>query len=302
MINVSIITYNQEKYIAKAIESVLAQEVNFKYEIIIGDDCSSDGTREILRYYENKYPDIIQLILHPRRYDEIPGRTNNMTNLYNCRGKYIAMLDGDDYWVSKDKLQRQVDFLEQNPDYVITFHDTLEISEHEDSLPQYNHEKHKFLLKDRSFTIKDVASGWFMQTSTLVFKNHLIGEFPEWFRNVYSADYALHFLLSKHGNIFYFKNLLSVRLLNKTSFTARFNSSEWFYNIKKEELKIFKNAFKELDFSRIESSHLLGYAIFSFKQKSYFKALYYLGRSFFKDQKYFKLYLDKFTKRVLKKS
>jgi len=127
-VSVSILTYNQRNLIGKAIDSVLMQEVDFPYEIIIGDDCSSDGTQEILKDYQRRYPHIIQLVLHPRRYDDVPGRTNNITNLYACRGEYIAMLDGDDYWISEDKLQRQVDFLDENPEYVMTFHDALIIS------------------------------------------------------------------------------------------------------------------------------------------------------------------------------
>ena len=112
-VSVSIITYNQRELIGRAIDSVLMQEVDFPYEIIIGDDCSDDGTQEMIEAYRRQHPDKIQLILHPRRYtDEVPGRTNNTTNLLNCRGKYTAMLDGDDYWTDAGKLQRQYDRLE----------------------------------------------------------------------------------------------------------------------------------------------------------------------------------------------
>ena len=98
------ITYQHERYIGRAIESVLQQRVDFPYEIIIGDDFSTDGTREILRQYQQQYSDIIQLVLHPRRYDNVPGRINNITNLYACRGQYVAMLDGDDCWLGERQI------------------------------------------------------------------------------------------------------------------------------------------------------------------------------------------------------
>jgi len=95
LVSVSIITYNHKRFIQTALDSVLAQKADFKYEIIVGDDISKDGTQDILREYQEMLPDKIHLILHPRDYDRIPGRVNNITNIYACRGKYIAILDGD---------------------------------------------------------------------------------------------------------------------------------------------------------------------------------------------------------------
>ena len=173
-VSISIITYNHEKYIAKAIESVLSQKVNFNYEIIIGDDHSSDGTRQILEKYKENYPERISLILHPRRYQEIPGRTNNITNIYACQGKYIALLDGDDYWISDHKLQTQVDFLEANDDYALCFHNAKITSEEQKFTPYLFDEKFTYLNKGDSFNHQDVANEWFVPTSSLVFRNNLI--------------------------------------------------------------------------------------------------------------------------------
>lgn len=120
-VSVHIITYNQIKFISQAIESVLKQQVNFKYEIIIGDDFSTDGTREILQDYQSKYPDIIKLLLHPHNLGpkKVAGKNNFLSVLNACTGKYIALLDGDDYWTDKEKLQKQFDFLEKNNEYSI---------------------------------------------------------------------------------------------------------------------------------------------------------------------------------------
>lgn len=115
MVSVGMLVYNHVKYIATALNSVFEQEVNFPYEIVICDDYSTDGTREILLDFYNRYPDVIKLIFQ----DENVGmRLNADTLRENCVGKYRATLEGDDFWVKSDKLQKQFDFLEANPDYI----------------------------------------------------------------------------------------------------------------------------------------------------------------------------------------
>ena len=118
-VSVLTITYNHEKYIAQAIESVLIQEVNFDYELVIGEDCSTDKTREIVIDYQRKYPHKIRLLLNEKNL----GMHRNFAQTYHaCRGQYIAVLEGDDFWTSPHKLQKQVDFLDNNPDFAICFH------------------------------------------------------------------------------------------------------------------------------------------------------------------------------------
>lgn len=116
LLSVLMITYNHEAFIGSSIESVLAQQVDFSYELVIGDDHSTDRTPEIARQYAEKYPDKIRLLSHEQNMGVI---TNFQHTLSRCRGKYIAMLEGDDRWIDVKKLQRQVDFLEKNPEYVM---------------------------------------------------------------------------------------------------------------------------------------------------------------------------------------
>lgn len=118
VVSVCLITYNHEKYIRQAIEGVLMQKVNFSFELIIADDCSTDCTREIILEYKQKYPELIHLILQEKNL----GPAQNWFDLITYpTGKYIAYFEGDDYWTDPLKLQKQVDFLEQNNDYVIHF-------------------------------------------------------------------------------------------------------------------------------------------------------------------------------------
>ncbi len=293
-VSVSIITYNHRDYISQAIDSVLAQQVDFAYEIIIGDDYSTDGTREILLSYQQQHPDIIQLVLHPRRYAGVPGRLNNITNLYACRGRYVAMLDGDDYWISHDKLQRQVDFLEQHPEYVLVFHDAIRVSDNSAFEDYPYSKKHEFLQSDRSFTCEDIlAYGSFMPTSSVVFRNNLIEEFPEWFWGIVSADYAMQLLLSQRGKVRYFYRADSIYLIHDSSFMTMHYFNPDTLKLKIEELQLYRKVFLPLKpdkhlFRRLVLTHKINKRIAGFsyilmkrmrKEKRYIPMLAHLLRS-----------------------
>ena len=125
MVSIFCITYNHSKFIAKALDGFLMQQCNFKTEIIIGDDCSTDGTAEIIDDYVARYPGRITRLKAPKNI----GATQNVIRVaLETKGKYVATCDGDDYWTDPYKLQKQVDFLENNPDYVMCCHYTREIN------------------------------------------------------------------------------------------------------------------------------------------------------------------------------
>lgn len=115
-LSVAMITYNHERFIGQALESVLAQKVNFDYQITIGEDCSTDGTRAIVLDFQRRCPDRIVVLLRERNV----GAVHNFAEtIAVCHGQYLAILEGDDYWTSTNKLQRQVDFLDSHPDWAI---------------------------------------------------------------------------------------------------------------------------------------------------------------------------------------
>ena len=118
-VSVVMLTYNHEKFIAQAIESVLIQRTNFPIELVVGEDCSTDGTREIVRRYAAARPDIIRLVFHEKN---VGAYENGQDVLAACQGEYIALLEGDDYWTSPDKLQRQADYLDAQPACALCFH------------------------------------------------------------------------------------------------------------------------------------------------------------------------------------
>ena len=126
LVSVGVIAYQAESYIRDCLEGILMQRTNFDFEILVGEDESSDKTREICIEYAEKFPDKIKLFLHSRKnnilsYGKPSGFFNYRNNLVNAKGKYWATCDGDDYWIDPLKLQKQVDFLESNEDYGLIY-------------------------------------------------------------------------------------------------------------------------------------------------------------------------------------
>jgi len=166
------ITFNQEKFIAQAIESALMQHANFKYEIVIGEDYSTDRTRDIVLEYQEKYSDRIKLLLQGKN---VGMHKNFVDTYYACRGKYIALLEGDDYWTDAHKLQKQVDFLENNPNFSICFHNMQIIYANEPHLNRISNVKQK-----RITNIKTLARGNYIFTASCIFRKNF-SVFPDWY-------------------------------------------------------------------------------------------------------------------------
>jgi glycosyltransferase involved in cell wall biosynthesis len=203
-VSVCIFTFNYEKYLSKAIDSVLAQETNFQVEIIIGDDCSTDHTRAIARNYAESYPDRISLSFNETN---IGGTRNWLRTMNRCQGRYIAFLDGDDYFTDPLKLQKQYDALEARPDCMLCFHG---IEEKYDDIS--GHDK-VVLFEKEEFELRDFLSrGWFIRTATTFFRNGVAPAVPpEWvYRYPYRYDTILHIFLCLHGKALFLQDVMSV--------------------------------------------------------------------------------------------
>ncbi len=176
LLSVLMITYNHEKFIGRSIESVLAQKTNFNFELVIGDDHSSDHTLQVAQKYADKYPDRINLLSHSSNMGVIP---NFEHTLKRCKGKYIAMLEGDDRWIDEQKLQRQVNFLEENPDYALCGGHT--VSESNNKTFIYGLIKIFKFLRQKTFRLQkyevdDVMISNHFKTLTVVFRAELMRE------------------------------------------------------------------------------------------------------------------------------
>ena len=208
-VTVAIITYNHANYIAQAIESVLPQEVDFEYELLIGDDGSDDGTSDIVREYESRYPDKIRAFYHDRsKVIYVKGRPtakyNYLNNLRHARGKYVALLDGDDYWTSNNKLQVQRDILEQDRQCSICFH-PVEIVASDGT-----HLNIAYPPRKKSFyDIYDLIPDNFVHTSSVVFRHDREFVFPDWFYQISFGDWAQHLMRATGGNLAYVDEVMS---------------------------------------------------------------------------------------------
>lgn len=203
LVSVCVVTYNHKLFIEETIKSVLKQKTNFSYEIIISDDCSKDGTWEICENYANIYTDKIRLVSRAQNL----GMARNWSRaLSYCKGEFIALCEGDDYWIDENKLQLQVDFLQSNPDYAICFHKTLELKF--DGVLEVSQLDNESV--EKTYTLQDLAKGNIMHTASVVYRNNLIHQLPLWFNESPVVDYVLHMLNARHGLIKYFPQPMAV--------------------------------------------------------------------------------------------
>ena len=163
LVSVYVITYNHEKYISEAIDSFLMQKTDFPFEIVIGEDCSTDNTRKIVEEYKKKYPNIIKIIVGEKN---VGMHKNAQRTIEACRGKYLAICEGDDYWIDKDKLQIQINEMKNYPNIDFSFHLASSI----DNLGMKIESKLK--KKDKLYSLKEIITADFhlVQTNTIMIK------------------------------------------------------------------------------------------------------------------------------------
>ena len=219
-----IITYNQEKSIAQAIESALMQQVNFHYEILIGEDCSTDGTRSTVQDYAAKHPGRIRALLHPQNLGPAhsPGKNNFVSTLKACRGEYVALLEGDDYWIFPHKLQKQVDFLESHPECAICFHNVMVFWEDGRQPPR---EMCPADQKEIS-TLEDLLRANFIPTCSVMFRNGLVREFPGWYYKLRMGDWTPYILLAQYGKIGHINEVMAAYRVHRGGVWNAANNAE----------------------------------------------------------------------------
>ncbi len=211
MVSVCITTYNHGKYLAQCLDSILEQETNFNYEIIVGEDNSKDGTRELAIEYANKYPEKIRLFLREDKdkmiiYGKPTGRFNFMENIRAAKGKYLAFCDGDDYWTSPHKLQKQFDILEENPNYSAVTHQTMIYTAADvELIPFQDSYQEKYRLIDViDYKVKFQMASFFVRRSAIKIP------FSELFQVSGGGDYVIYFLAALQGPIYLIPEVMNV--------------------------------------------------------------------------------------------
>lgn len=241
-VDILMLAYNHEKFIDKAIKSILMQQTRFSYRILIGEDCSTDSTREIIMDYYIRFPDKFELYLWKKN---VGMEENALKLMKECRGKYVAYLEGDDYWTDPLKLEKQISFLEEHEEYIGSVHnircvDGKGMLLHNSSGLYPIQEEHIYGIEQASRG--EMAS----QTASLVYRNfHTEWEEKEW--KLYTeyksnGDYKLNILLGFQGDIFYFRDIMAdhVRVFRGgDSWTSRTNGKNmlWITYLLKAEVK-----------------------------------------------------------------
>ena len=203
-VSVCVFTYNYDKFLAQALDSILAQQGPLAVEIVIGDDHSTDNTRAVASEYAEKYPGKFILSFNEKN---IGGTRNWIGTMNKCRGRYIALLDGDDYFTDPLKLQKQYDALEKNPDFMLSFHSV------EEKYDDVSGQDKTVIYEKEEYTLADfLERGWFVRTGATFFRNGIAPvDPPAWVYDFpYRYDTILHVFLTLHGKAICLKDSMSV--------------------------------------------------------------------------------------------
>lgn len=217
MVSIECTSYNHEDFIAEALDSMLMQKTNFAYEILIHDDASTDRTAEIIRSYEQRYPNIIKSICQTEnQYSK--GVLVELFNLERASGKYIAVCEGDDYWTDPEKLQRQVDYMEAHPECSMCVHAAERVS----AVTKKIVSSIRPSQKDRIFSVEEVIEGGgeLFATNSILYSRKKIPEMPEYYLNATIGDYPLVICGALNGTVYYMdRNMSAYRVEVKGSWT-----------------------------------------------------------------------------------
>jgi glycosyltransferase involved in cell wall biosynthesis len=207
-VSVLVVTYNHERFVRQALESALSQRLPQPFEILISEDCSTDGTREIVQGYAESHPHLVRLLLSKRNVhsNEVVAR-----GLRAARGRYIAYLDGDDYWTNDDKLRTQVAFLDAQPDLTICFHNVQVVDEHSQSMGRLWNAPGQPELSG----LYELLRGNPIAASSVVYRRAAVSDVPGWYDRFFPVtDWPLHVLYARKGRIGYLDRTLGAYRLH----------------------------------------------------------------------------------------
>ena len=208
LVSINCITYNHEKYIRKTLDGFLMQKTDFKFEVLIHDDASTDKTADIIREYQKRYPDIILPILQQEnQYSKGISNISGRFNFPRARGKYICMCEGDDYWTSSDKLQLQADYMESHPECTLCFHSAA-IEVEDGSITDSRMRPYR---RDTAVTPEEIIDKPYgYPTASLMFRAEYVKELPDYYVNCPIGDIPLQLMMAARGYGYYFDRDMAV--------------------------------------------------------------------------------------------
>ena len=259
MVSVLCTTYNHEKFIKDALDGILSQKTDFKYEVIVHDDASTDNTVNILHSYEREHPDCVKLILQTENQFRKGRKISSEYMFPLVQGKYIAFCEGDDYWIDEYKLQKQIDFLEKHPEYSMCMHNAYSINYETgeqkklDTFPDSGtYDQEKQILTGLGTDFPAFAS--------YVLRTEFLGEMPDFFIESRVLDYPIRQYYANCGKVYYFSEPMSVyRVSTPNSYMKQTTERQEFYNqYTIEMIRFFENLnnYTENKFQHILESKL----------------------------------------------
>lgn len=251
LVSICCICYNHSLYINDCLDGFLIQKTSFDFEILIHDDASTDNTAQIIQEYEEKYPKLVKAIYQSENQYSKGVRPINKFNFERAKGKYIAMCEGDDYWTDPLKLQKQVDFLEDNSDFVMSIHNATFVNLFNGTNYAFN----KNMRKEQTIYVKDVLlKSWFTPTASFLFRNNpiIVSELEKW--NGVNGDMVILFVNATLGKIYYSDEIMSV-------YNSGTPSSLALTRINKPKLMFDKKMRLYSHFDRFTSYNYLAYTL-----------------------------------------
>lgn len=202
VVSIRCLVYNQENYIRDCLDGIVMQKTNFKFEAVIHDDVSTDGTVAIIQEYAERYPDIIKPIYETEnQFSKKDGSLSRIMNAHT-HGKYVALCEGDDYWTDPLKLQKQVDFLEANPDVSMCFHRAKVLYDGNES-PLYGS------LTQREYSVSEILKRWLVPTCSVMYRREIIPAVP-YDKEFCVGDNVLFATCGKFGKLYCLSDEMSV--------------------------------------------------------------------------------------------
>lgn len=302
-VSICCLTYNHERYIAKTLDGFLAQKTDFKYEILIHDDASTDSTAKIIREYEKEHPEIIKPIYQTlNQYSRGITHATGAYNFPRVKGEYIAMCEGDDYWIDDCKLQKQVDYMDLHSEVSLCIH-AAKIEAVDGSFTDAKVRPYSSNRKLSPEEVIDKPSGYPM--ASMVFRSRYMKKMPEYYTNCPVGDIPMQLMLADAGYTYYMDEVMSVyRIGGSASWSVLMKEGEY-EEKQKRYAKSMENTYLEFDkatnhryhksvMSAISRIQYLTYVntrryplIFSPKYRKYYKELNFRTVFFIKLQYYF---------------
>lgn len=274
MVTIRCITYNHEPYIRQCLEGFVMQKTNFRFEAVVHDDASTDGTADIIREYAAKYPDIIKPIYETE--NQYSKRDGSLARIMDeaCKGKYIALCEGDDYWIDPLKLQKQVNFMETHPGFTMCGSNGLIVWDMGENRPSYFNK----IFSSKELLAQDIIGKWAMPTASLLYKKEIKSKYPEWSKEIYSGDQTLMLVALYRGRIFCLRDLTCIHRKSRfNTFSISNNTPALF--VYSQHLKLYKcyNEWTKYKFNYIVEPCIKNLE-YNFKQKKLYEKYLTLKR------------------------